>query len=59
MTELVHDTYRQQAGVSEVASGAEGCDVCMKKKWQELPVPNSFSLVPDTPPWTPVASAVA
>lgn len=50
---------RQQASVSEVASGAEGCDVCMKRKWWELSVPNSLSLVTDTPPWTPVASAAA
>lgn len=36
-----------------------GCDVCMKEKWCELSVCNGLSLIPNTTPWVPVASAVA
>lgn len=50
---------RQWAGMSEVASVAEDCDVCMTKKWCKLYFPNSLALISDIPPWAPVAPAAA
>lgn len=50
---------RQQARVSEVASGAWGLWCVYEEEMVRTVCPKHLSLVPEAPPWTPVASAAA